>query len=206
MKRNPILLTVIMLLLTVTAANAQVKLGVKGGYNIVDLKITQDVLNTENRNGFFIGPTLKWEISAFGLGMDLSALYDQREFDVDGDETMKIKQKMLTVPLNLRLTFGSRTSLGAFVYGGPQVAYNLNDKEKYIDQARTWKYKDSHFSVNLGFGVLLFNTFQVSANYNVVCGRTADVTWVSARDAVVDDIESHRARNNAWQLSAAIYF
>ena len=200
------ILTIILLFFSAIAANAQVKLGVKGGYNVVDMKISQEVLDAENRNGFFIGPTLKWEISAGGLGMDLSALYDEREFEVDGNETMKIKQKMVTVPLNLRLTFGSRTSLGVFVYGGPQVAFNLNDDEKIIDQARTWKYKESHFSVNLGGGILLFNTLQVSANYNVVCGRTADVTWVSVRDDVVDDIESHRARTNAWQISAAIYF
>lgn len=206
MKRNPLLLVAVLLLLSVTTAHAQVKLGVKGGYNVVDMKVSKKVLDAENRNGFFVGPTLKWEIAAFGLGLDLSALYDEREFDVDGDETTKIKQKMVTVPLNFRWTFGSRTSLGVFVYGGPQVGFNLNDDEKVIDQARTWKYKDSHFSVNLGGGVLLFNTFQVSANYNVVCGRTADVTWLSARDAVVDDIEKYRARTNAWQLSAAIYF
>ena len=200
------ILTIILLFFSVVVAHAQVKLGVKGGYNVVDMKVSKQVLNAENRNGFFVGPTLKWEIAAFGLGLDLSALYDEREFEVEGDEMMKFKQKMVTIPLNLRMTFGSRTSLGVFVYGGPQVGYNLNDDEKVIDQARTWKYKDSSFSVNLGGGVLLFNTFQVSANYNVVCGRTADVTWISARDAVVDDIEKHRARSNAWQLSAAIYF
>ena len=190
MKRNPFIITVILFLLTASAAHAQVKLGVKCGYNIVDFTMSEKVLNAENRNGFFVGPTLKWEISAFGLGMDLSALYDEREIEVQGNETMKIKQKNVTVPLNLRLTFGSRTSLGLFVYAGPQVGFSLNDDEKVIDQARTWKYKDSNFSVNLGGGILLFNTFQVSANYNVVCGRTADVTWLSARDAVIDDIEA----------------
>ena len=206
MKRNPFLIAVIFFLLMASAAQAQVKLGVKGGYNIVDFTMSEKVLDVENRNGFFIGPTLKWEIAAFGLGLDLSALYDEREIEVEGDETMKITQKNVTVPLNFRLTFGSRTTLGLFVYAGPQVGFNLNDDEKVIDQARTWKYKDSNFSVNLGGGVLFFNAIQISANYNVVCGKTADVTWLSARDNVVDDIRSHRARNNAWQLTAAIYF
>ncbi len=194
------------LLVIASESHAQVKLGVKGGYNITDMSVSKDVLSVENRSGFFIGPTLKWEISAFGLGLDLSALYDEREVELTGVETTKLKEKMVVVPLNLRMTFGSRTSLGMFVYAGPQIGFNLNDDENIVDQTKTWKYKDSNFSVNLGVGFLLFNTLQVSANYNVVCGRTADVTWVSTRDQVVDDIKSDKIRTNAWQLSAAIYF
>ena len=58
-----------------------------------------------------------------------------------------------------------------------------------IDQVKTWRYRESNFSVNLGGGLLLGNCFQVTANYNIVCGRTADVTVGSAIDMVKDDLK-----------------
>ena len=205
MKRLFFFLVVSLFLAVSPGAYAQVKFGVKGGYNITHMSVSEDVLHAENRNGFFIGPTLKCELP-LGLGFDLSALYDQREAKIGELEPVTLTQKMVTIPANVRLTFGSRSALGLFVYAGPQIGFSLNDDEKVYDQVRTWKYKESNFSVNLGAGLLLLDCLQVSVNYNVVCGKTADVTWVSARDKVEDELESKTARANAWQLSATIYF
>ena len=185
---------------------AQVKLGVKGGYNITDMSLDKSVLNIENRHGFFIGPTLKIETPLLGLGFDISALYDQRESEVGETTPVKMTSKMVTVPLNVRVSIGSRSSLALFAYAGPQIGFNLNNNEKVIDQAKTWKYRESNFSVNLGGGLLLGDCFQVSANYNFVCGRTADVTVDSAIDMVKDDLKKHEAKENAWQIGVAFYF
>lgn len=185
---------------------AQVNWGVKGGYNVTDMSLDKSVLNSENRNGFFIGPTLKIETPLLGLGFDLSALYDQRKSLVGTIDPVEMTTKMVMVPLNLRLSFGSRSTFALFVYAGPQISFNLNDDDKVIDQVKTWRYRESNYSVNLGGGLLLGNCFQLSANYNVVCGRTADVTTQSAIDMVRDDIKKHVAKENAWQIGAAIYF
>jgi len=52
---------------------------------------------------------------------------------------------------------------------------------------------------------------QVTANYNVVCGKTADVTWKTATDAAGDALglkkkEKKGSRNNSWQLGVAYFF
>ena len=62
---------------------AQVNFGFRGGLNISNMSLDEDVLNVSNRAGFFFGPTLKL---GFGfLGADIAALYDLREAKVDGE-------------------------------------------------------------------------------------------------------------------------
>lgn len=74
------LLTLIVIAATAFAvpAGAQIKFGIKGGLNITDMSFSKDVVKTSNQTGFFIGPTLKIKIPVVGLGVDASALYDQR--------------------------------------------------------------------------------------------------------------------------------
>ena len=60
-------------------AQAQVKFGVKGGLNVTNMSFSKDVVDANNQTGFFIGPTLKFTLPIVGLGIDASALYDQRE-------------------------------------------------------------------------------------------------------------------------------
>ena len=47
---------------------------------------------------------------------------------------------------------------------------------------------------------MLLGHLQVGANYNIVCGKTGEVT-------VIDGVEeAFRGRSNTWQISAAYYF
>ena len=63
-------------------AKAQVKFGVKGGVNVTSMSFNNSVFDASNRTGFFIGPTVKIQLPLVGLGIDASALYDQREAKV----------------------------------------------------------------------------------------------------------------------------
>ena len=66
--------------LTLSAnASAQLKFGLKGGINTSEVSVNDDVWKTDNRLGFFIGPTVKFTLPIVGLGMDISALYEKRE-------------------------------------------------------------------------------------------------------------------------------
>ena len=78
---------------------AQLQFGVKGGLNITEMKLSDEVFDSSNRNGFFIGPTLKFKVPIIGLGVDASALYDQREGKVEGEN---VKSKSLSIPVNAR--------------------------------------------------------------------------------------------------------
>jgi hypothetical protein len=208
MKRIKIVLVMAIAMLGVTSAQAQVNFGVKGGLNITDMSLDSDVFETSNRTGFFIGPALKVALPVAGLGVDIAALYDQRDSKVN-DET--ITQKSIVIPANLRLSFGVGGTAGIFVAAGPQIGFNIGDDEYTLkdlksshENARSnFQLKKSQFSVNLGGGVN-FGRFEVGATYNIAISNTADVKSVgSVAEAAYDN---RKAKTNAWQIYGAIYF
>ena len=62
------------------------------------------------------------------------------------------------------------------MFAGPQFGFNVGDKEHKITDHETWHLSGSTLSVNLGVGVMLINHIQLSANYNIVCGKTGEIT------------------------------
>lgn len=188
-------------------ANAQLKFGIKGGLNITDMSLSNDVFETSNRTGFFIGPTIKFTLPIVGLGMDASALYDQREGEVNveaDDNTLvstRLKQKSINIPINLRYDIGLGSLAAVYLAAGPQFGFNVGDKNQslYKDVAE-WRLNTSNFSVNVGAGVMLLGHLQVGANYNIVCGKTGEITVLDGAESVL------RGRSNTWQISAAYYF
>ena len=96
-----------------TTATAQVRLGVKGGYNYTNWKFGKLDLKGDGKNGFFVGPTLKINLPAIvpavGFGLNVSGLYDQRKVKVGEADPVEIKTKMVAVPVNLQLDFLART-------------------------------------------------------------------------------------------------
>lgn len=188
-------------------ANAQLKFGIKGGLNITDMSLSKDVFETSNRTGFFIGPTIKFTLPIVGLGIDASALYDQREGEVNvtsDDNTIvstRLKQKSINIPINLRYDIGLGSLAAVYLAAGPQFGFNVGDKNQslYKDVAE-WRLNTSNFSVNVGAGVMLLGHLQVGANYNIVCGKTGEITVLDGAESVL------RGRSNTWQISAAYYF
>ena len=203
MVRKVLLVALFALTLGVVEADAQLKLGVKGGMNLTDMRLNSKLLDRENRRGFFFGPTLKLAIPLLPLGFDIAALYDQREMELeDGEKTWSVTTKQVNIPISARLTFGSSKSLAVFLFGGPQFGFSINTDQNIVDNYRSWKRNKSLFSINLGAGLLLGNTFQVSANYNIDCSKDGSVTI----NDVVDQLKEHNSKINAWQLAATIYF
>lgn len=189
-------------------ASAQLKFGLKGGVNITRMSFGNDLFEADNRSGFFVGPTVKFGLPIVGLGIDVSALYDQREakfkdvFTEDGgrlDATMK--QKAINIPVNLRYDIGLGSLAGVYLAAGPQFGFNIGDRDvSLLEDVAGWRLAKSVFSVNVGAGVMLLGHLQVGANYNIVCGKTGDVTF---GDGVTS---AFRGRSNSWQVSAAYYF
>lgn len=194
------------------SAQAQVKFGLKGGLNVTSMSLNSEVFNADNQTGFFIGPTVKFTLPIVGLGLDLSALYDQREAEVslDGNSVpdSKLKTKTVNIPLNVRYGVGLGSLANVYLFAGPQIGFNVGDKNQSIfKDAAEWRLKSSTFSVNVGLGATLLSHLQVSANYNIACGKTGDVTVGSALGDVAQDIVgSKRGRSNAWQIGLAYYF
>ena len=46
------------------------------------------------------------------------------------------------------------------------------------------------------------NHFEVTANYNIACGKTGDATL----SKTVNEVFKDNGRTNAWQIALAYYF
>ena len=198
-------LSLIILLSAVTIAlHAQnlLRLGVKGGFDIQDMRFDEEVFKTQNKLGWFVGPTIQVSLPVAGLGLDIAGLYDQKSTKVNGNS---IKQEYLLVPVNARLTLGVGEAAGLYVAAGPQFAFNIGDENEfewtheYIQN--TFQLKKSALSVNLGAGFFLSSHLEFGFNYNVSVTSTAEASWDAAFDAIKDD-----TKPKSWQISATYYF
>ena len=190
-------------------ANAQIKFGLKGGVNVTSMSFSNEVFDASNRTGFFIGPTVKIQLPLVGLSIDASALYDQREAKIkvgDVETGSSVKQQAIAVPINLRYGWGLSSLANIFLFAGPQFSFNVGDKDVELDGTKgTWNLKNSNFSVNVGAGVTILKHLQLSANYNIACGKTGDAAWDQVTEALSKEKKS-RGRFNAWQIGLAYYF
>ena len=195
---------VVLLSAVAMAMQAQnVKFGVKGGVDIQDMKFDESVFNTENKMGWFVGPTLQVSLPIGGLGVDIAGLYDQKETKVN---EATIKQQSILVPVNARLKLGIGSSAGIYVAAGPQFAFNIGDDEFKWNKdgvENTFQLKKSAFSVNLGGGIYLSKHLEIGFVYNIAMGSTADASWGAATDAV---FKKDDTKPKSWQISAAYFF
>jgi opacity protein-like surface antigen len=197
-----------------TAASAQVKVGVKGGFNVTDMSFSEKVFDTSNRLGYFIGPSVQIALPLSGLGVDISGFYEHKESKLN-DET--IKHDNIVVPANLRLSLGLSETAGIYLAAGPQFAFNVGD-DKFTwksvtgdsesagkEVENTFRLKKSFLSVNLGAGVYLSKHFEVGFTYNIGVSKTGDASWVDFRDAATKSIDDD-TKAKTWTVSAAYYF
>ena len=207
MKKILSLVFMVAAMLYATSVNAQIKFGLKGGLNVTSMSFSEDVFDASNKTGFFVGPMVKVTVPIVGLSFDAAALYDQKEAKVkangdDYDLTGKnVKQQSINIPVNVRYGFGLSSLANAFVFAGPQWGINVGDKNfKWADKA-SYSLKKSNFSVNVGAGVTLLSHLQISANYNIACGKTAEVNLLKGVDKAID-----KSNNNSWQIALGYWF
>ena len=189
-------------------ASAQVKFGLKGGINTSEVFVNDNVWKTDNRLGFFVGPTMKFTLPIVGLGMDISALYEKRESKMksdDGKHSSVVSREQLAIPVNMRYSFGLGETANIFLFAGPQVAFNLGKKERQIiPEVADWTLKSSNFSINLGVGCTLASHLQATISDNIALGKTGEVEVT--RKGVDDAVKKYDGRSNAWQLGVAYFF
>ena len=178
-------------------AQAQVNFGLKAGLNLTKMSLGDNAIEKaiSNKSGFFVGPTVKFTLPIVGLGIDASALYDQREGRLkDSDE--KLKQQTIQIPVNLRYGFGLGDIATIYLFAGPQFGFNVGNNDKKLPVGE-WSLKTANISGNAGLGAMFLNHLQVSVNYNFALSKSAEVT--------VNGVTS-KVKNNAWQIALAYYF
>ena len=194
-----------MALMMAVPTQAQIKFGLKGGLNVTNMSFSSDVIDQSNKEGFFFGPTVKFSVPIVGLGVDLAALYDQRDAKMDNKT---ISQRSINVPVNLRYGVGLGSVASVFLFAGPQVGFDVGETDFNWKDTSNYSLKKSNFSVNVGMGVSLLTHLQLTANYNIACGKTADVTLVKAASDALGQVAGtqSRSRNNSWQVGLAYFF
>ncbi len=194
-------LVVLLSAMMMTVQAQSVKFGFKGGLDVQKIKLNSDVFSSENKLGWFIGPTLQVGLPVGGLGVDISGFYNQKSTTVNGES---IKQKYVLVPVNARYKLGLGDAAGIYVAAGPQFAFNVgsdNFSWSVAGVQNTFQLKKSAFSINLGAGIYLTRHFELGFNYNISVSSTADASWVEAREAIL-----HNVKPKSWQISAAYLF
>ncbi len=210
MKKSITLLALVAALMVAIPSKAQFSWGLKAGLNNTRMSFHHHDWNTSSRSGWFAGLTAKYTIPNFGLGLDLSALYDQREADIimdyyggPGRWDTSLKERAISIPINLRYDIDLGSFFGIFIAAGPEFAFNVGSKNQrlYYDDSY-WNMKSTRISVNIGLGILLLRHLQVGANYSISCNRTGKTEdW---KENWGPDPE--HGRSNTWQVSLAYYF
>ena len=188
-------------LLIALPARTQLKFGFKGGLNVTEMSFSEKVFDSSNRFGYFIGPTVKFNLPIGGLGIDIAGLYETKTTKVNGKA---IEQENIIVPANLRLNVGA--GAGFYLALGPQFAFNIGDDEFKWNKdgvENTFQLKKSFLSVNLGAGIYFSKHLEVGFTYNIGVSTTGDASWSDARDAVLKEDDT---KAKGWSVQAALYF
>lgn len=194
MKKLLSTLMVIACLALAIPAQAQIKFGVKAGLNVSKLHLSKETLSSDNRAGFFVGPTAEFTLPLLGLGIDGSVLYNQ--FGVDLEEGTSTK-KSIEIPINLRWTVGFSSLVGAYVAVGPQFGFNVGDR--LFDEV--CEFKKNTTSFNVGAGLKLLGHLQVGANYNFALKDNGKI-----HRGDIEDLTTIGFKQNTWQVSVAYLF
>jgi hypothetical protein len=183
-------------------SKAQVSFGIQAGLNMTNVSASDLNGTVKSRTGFFVGPTVKFTLPIVGLGIDASALYDQREGKAEvAGYTENVKSQSIQIPINLRYGFGLGSLAEIFAFAGPQFGFNVSSKQDIFNDMADWTLKSSNFSANVGVGATIAGHLQAKLNYNVALGKTGEFESVSSTVKQVVD-----AKFNAWQISLAYFF
>lgn len=176
-------------------AQAQVKLGIKGGLNVSSVHFNKKVIGKDNVTGFNIGPMMEVMAPVMGIGFDAALLYSQRGIGLKSEDDLK--NDYIDVPVNLKWKFGLPLVKG-YLAAGPYIGFRVGG-DKFWDIPESigdqLKAKSFNAGVNLGAGVELVRHLQVGFNYTL--GLTDDY---------VDAQREWNGKNRGWSVMAAILF
>ena len=208
-----LVVVLMMALLMISPANAQVRLGIKGGMNLSKLTFDKDVVSSNNRAGFFVGPIFYVDLPFLpGFGFDLAAIYDRKGTTMTAViDDQKYEKKgyvqFLDVPIdiNYKISF----TRGFAIYGstGPQFSFNLkqDDFKTIVDQRANYKIKDSNFSWNVGFGMEIVRHFRLGYNYNIALGDWAEVQE-DLTETVYQGLKNDKMKGSSHQVYLVYIF
>lgn len=197
------LIAALFLLMNISSASAQIKLGLKAGFDVAENKINKNILNAHNRLGFQVGPVLQVGIPVVGLSVDAGLLYGYKKYDVKNEDIGDLSNyNYLTVPVHLKKNFAIVGNfVGIYVKGGPYAEIKLSGGDfKFNNISEKVKSKGFGMGLNFGVGVNLLTKLDVGIDYRFKLTDNYDNDTPGIKDYFTT------RKDKTWNVNATYYF
>ena len=201
-----IMLALMVAIVGISSANAQFRFGIKAGMNINKIHFS-DVnknLQPDNSCGWNAGVMAEFTVPIVGLCFDASLLYSRMNNaisdDVEGaakdvtDSDMTYGKNFLEIPINIKYKFQIpvvASIIKPYLFTGPSFAFKLDKSIMDKTFQAAW---------NVGVGLELFRHLQIPGSYGFGMNNVAKEVFNEA------NVETLKAKNNYWTISAAYLF
>lgn len=201
-----IMLALMVAIVGISSANAQFRFGIKAGMNINKIHFS-DVnknLQPDNSCGWNVGVMAEFTVPIVGLCFDASLLYSRMNNaisdDVEGaakdvtDSDMTYGKNFLEIPINIKYKFQIpvvASIIKPYLFTGPSFAFKLDKSIMDKTFQAAW---------NVGVGLELFRHLQIAGSYGFGMNNVAKEVFNEA------NVETLKAKNNYWTISAAYLF
>lgn len=195
-----IILTLIVALCGMGAAQAQFRFGVKAGLNLNSLHFNDaaKTFGDDNKCGYTLGVMTEFTVPIVGIGFDASLMYTRMNAELTEEQKeMNIGKNFLEIPINLKYKINIpvvAAIIKPYLLTGPTFAFKL---DKNSDSANAKDTKGCQAAWNVGAGVELLRHLQVQAQYGFGMNNIAK-HWM--------DTQEVKVKNNYWTITAAYLF
>ena len=196
-KMNRKILIVILTLAIALPATGQVRVGLRGGVTLGELRFDREIIDSDNRMGYCGGLLLDLAIPATGLGIEASVMYTHRNNRLtDGDRLFK--RHYIDIPLMVRYRMplpGVEHIFAPIIFTGPSFSILFNE-----NSSENWQSRKTYLSWDAGLGADLLNHFRLTASYGI--GISKAMSYID-REYTGDKVQG---KDRCWTLTAAWLF
>ena len=188
---------ILLILLVSLPAMGQVRLGVRGGMTVGELRFDRDVVASDNRVGYCGGLLIDAGIPVVGLGIEASVMYTHRNNRLT-DDSRVFKRHYIDIPVYARYRLelaGLKHVFAPLVYTGPAISVLFND-----NGPSTYDNSKTYLSWDIGAGADVFNHLRLTATYGI--GISKAMHYINS-DYNGDKVEG---KDRYWTLNAAWLF
>lgn len=187
----------LVVMFTALTAMGQVRVGLRTGLTVNELRLDRDLVGSSNRAGYTAGMVLDLNIPVVGLGIEASAMYTHRNNRLSSEEHT-YKRHYIDIPVYARFRLslpGVERFFAPYAFTGPSFSILFDDDSPAgINNSRTYT------SWDVGGGADLFSHLRLSLSYGIGITRAMEIIDHEYTGSQVDGKDRH------WTLSAAWLF
>jgi hypothetical protein len=181
MKKVILVIALVMFSISSMGQKKLVGIGIEAGMNFNKMSFDNEMFESENRLGFFVGPKVKFNLPLLGFGCDAALLYSMssaqvnfRYHDINNSAqafpvTKPKNLSYIEIPMNLRYTFDIQ-AVAIYLATGPQynycISFDETVKDMFYDRV-PYDYSRSTWGWSFGGGIEILNHLQIGITYTI---------------------------------------